>query len=73
MEHLVKYWCDPAFRDRARRQALKVIIAELDKVGISIPFNQLDVHFDKPADSLIGRPNIFKRHNYVPAGGRNHW
>ncbi len=51
VEHLVKYWCNPAFRDRARRQALKVIIAELDKVGISIPFNQLDVHFDKPADS----------------------
>ena len=51
VEHLVKYWCNPAFRDRARRQALKIIIEELDKVGIKIPFNQLDVHFDKPADS----------------------
>lgn len=51
VEHLVKYWCNPAFRDRARRQALKIIIEELDKVGIKIPFYQLDVHFDKPADS----------------------
>ena len=48
VEHLVKYWCNPVFRDRARRQALKIIIEELDKVGIKIPFNQLDVHFDKP-------------------------
>ena len=46
VEHLLKYWCDPAFRDRARRQVLKVIIEEFDKAGISIPFNQLDVHLD---------------------------
>ena len=47
VEHLLKYWCDPALRDRARRQLLKVIIEEFDKAGISVPFNQLDVHFDK--------------------------
>lgn len=48
VEYLLKYWCSPALRDRARRQALKVIIEELEKVGIAIPFNQLDVHFDEP-------------------------
>ena len=44
VEHLLKYWCAPALRDRARRQVLSVIIPELDKAGIDVPFNQLDIH-----------------------------
>ncbi len=36
--------CDPLDRLQARRDALGLIVATLEKRGISIPYNQLDIH-----------------------------
>lgn len=47
----IMVYCDPIDRPDARRVAIKVIQEGLDAAGISIPFNQLDVHWDEVGKS----------------------
>lgn len=39
--------CTPELRDAVRRKAIGVIQSGLEEADVHIPFNQLDVHFDK--------------------------
>ena len=43
----ISVFCPPEQRDTIRRNALGIIQSELDRSDVHIPFNQLDVHFDK--------------------------
>lgn len=43
----VRFFCDPNLRPDTRRAVLAMVQEGLNEAGIKIPFNQLDVHFDK--------------------------
>lgn len=43
----LRLYCEPALRADVRRTALSTVQRGLCDAGISIPFNQLDVHLDK--------------------------
>ena len=43
----LRFWCDPTQKDQLRRDVLGTVQDELKKAGISIPFDQLDVHLDR--------------------------
>lgn len=44
ISYKLRFFCDPAKKPQYRRNVLIVIQDELKKAGVSIPFNQLDVH-----------------------------
>ena len=44
VNYMVKFLCDHDKQWGCRRMALKTIKVELDKLGIKIPFNQIEVH-----------------------------
>ena len=44
IKYLVEIKCNPASKLQARRNTLKTILIILEKRGISVPYNQLDVH-----------------------------
>lgn len=46
ISHRVRITCDPVMRADVRHAALGIIKEGLDEMNITIPFNQLDVHFD---------------------------
>lgn len=46
MVYMFRMECDPRIHPSCQRIANRIICEELDKVGIKIPYNQLDVHFD---------------------------
>ena len=52
----IRIFCEPKDRPDVRRAALGIIQDELEAVGISIPFNQLDVHLDSPSGETTSCP-----------------
>lgn len=44
VKYQVKVYCNPILKVQTRRDALRCIITTLDKHGIHIPYNQLDIH-----------------------------
>ena len=47
IRYKVRFFVNPIYRFDTRRAANRIIQEELAKAGMSIPFNQLDVHLDK--------------------------
>lgn len=47
MEFMIRFYSNPTKKLPIRRKALRLIKITLDKNNIKVPFNQLDVHFDK--------------------------
>lgn len=47
ISHKLWIYCQPTERYNVRIKAIEITIQELEKAGISIPYNQLDVHIDK--------------------------
>ncbi|MBE5969910.1 MAG: mechanosensitive ion channel family protein [Lachnospiraceae bacterium] len=43
----IRFFCNPDVRLDTRRAAITIVQDGLNAAGIKIPFNQLDVHFDK--------------------------
>ena len=46
INYLLRFWCPQERRPSIRRQILAIIQDRLEKEGLEIPFNQLDVHVD---------------------------
>jgi len=46
INYLLRFWCQQERRPSIRRQILAIIQDRLDREGLEIPFNQLDVHVD---------------------------
>ncbi len=46
INYLLRFWCDQGKRYSIRLKILAIIQDRLDKEGLEIPFNQLDVHVD---------------------------
>lgn len=44
VSYLILYFCNPSKRPDARRAVLRTVKEHLDREGIEIPYNQLDVH-----------------------------
>ena len=44
IKYLVEINCLPSFKLQVRRDALKSILEQMEKDGISVPYNQIDVH-----------------------------
>ncbi len=46
INYLLRFWCDQGRKAELRRKILAIIQDRLDREGLEIPFNQLDVHVD---------------------------
>lgn len=46
INYLVRVYCSPEDSYEMRRQSLRIIFDEVIKAGLSIPFPQMDVHYD---------------------------
>lgn len=44
IKYQIKVYCNPLMKVQIRRDALRCIVVGLEKCGISIPYNQIDVH-----------------------------
>ena len=44
INYLIEINCNPIYKLQVRRDALRNILVELDKNGIKVPYNQIDVH-----------------------------
>lgn len=44
IKYQIKVYCSPVLKVQIRRDCLRVIITKLNKHGISVPYNQIDVH-----------------------------
>ena len=44
IKYMLKIMCKPANRIQARRDALRAVMLVFDRHGISVPYNQLDIH-----------------------------
>ena len=44
INYLLAIKCDPHYKLQARRDALRTVLLKLEENGISVPYNQLDVH-----------------------------
>ena len=47
LNYLIKIECEPINRLAARRAALRGIVATLEGYGVSVPYNQIDIHTRK--------------------------
>ena len=44
IKYLIEVECDQSFKLQVRRDALRCVLEEMTKAGISVPYNQIDVH-----------------------------
>ena len=44
IKYLIEITCNPIYKLQVRRDALRVIIAQMDKSKISVPYTQIDIH-----------------------------
>ena len=44
IKYLIEIEANPSCKLQARRDALRIVLLKLEENGISVPYNQLDVH-----------------------------
>ena len=44
IKYLIEVNCSPIYKLQVRRDALRTILTEMEKAGISVPYTQIDVH-----------------------------